>query len=325
MRRSLWLLAGLSGGCDPGEVDGPTDGDGTCGVIVQQAFPEDGASDVFYQTDVHFLLSSFDETAVISITEANTGEPISGTTTINGGLVTWSGDVDLEANTSYDSTLTFVCGEDTRSWTTSSAGEPVADPFDLIGNVYSIDLQEGHWVEPYNVGVLLGEVLKDVEILVSPTDIDTMITMRGALGDGNGEQDLCAPSIPFPPAEFENPSFTLQTERLELPLADSTAGIDNLELSGSFTPDGEAIEGVMLAGSVDTRALVPLIQGESDDAFCQLLNAALGVPCEECADQTGAFCVTILVDNLTADKVHEAGLVERTQEQIDQDPACPNI
>jgi hypothetical protein len=194
-----------------------------------------------------------------------------------------------------------------------------------VGNVYSINLQDGHWVEPYNVGVLLGEVLRDVELLVSPTDVDTLITMRGALGDGSGEQDICAPSIPFPPAEFDNPSFTLETDRLELPLADSTASIENLELSGSFSPpDGAAIEGVTLSGLVDTRALVPLIQGETDDAFCQLLNFTLGVPCEECADQTGPYCVTMLVDNLTADKVSEAGLVERTQEQIDQDPACPN-
>ena len=322
MRRSLWLLAGVWG-CDAGDADRPTDGNDTCAIIVQQAFPEDGASDVFFQTDVHFLLSAIDETATITITEASSGETVPGSTTIDGQLVTWSGD-DLDASTSYDATLGYTCGEDTRSWTTSSAGEPLADPTDLIGNVYSIDLRDGHWVEPYNVGVLLGEVLSDVEILISPTSIDTLITMRGALGDGSGDQDLCAPSIPFPPAEFHNPSFTLETDRLELPLADSTAAIEDLELSGSFTPpDGDAIEGVMLAGLVDTRALVPLIQGEGDDAFCQLLDAALGVPCEECTDQTGPYCVTILVDNLTAEKVSQAGLVERTQEQIDQDPACP--
>jgi len=315
----------VAGGCDPNDGDEPTDGSDSCAIVVQQAFPEDGAEDVFYQTDVHFLLSSVDDTAAITISESSSGDTVPGTTTIEGTLVTWSGDEDLEANTSYDATLSFQCGEDTKSWTTSDAGEPLEDPDDLIGNVYSINLQDGHWVEPYNVGVLLGEVLKDVEILVSPISIDTMITQRGALGDGAGEQDMCAPSIPFPPAEFDNPSFTLQTDRLELPLSDSTAAIDNLELSGSFTPpDGDAIAGVMLSGAVDTRALVPLIQGESDDAFCQLLDAALGVPCEECADQTGPFCVTILVDNLTADKVSEAGLVERTQEQIDQDPACPN-
>lgn len=321
MRRSIWLLGSLAGGCEPNEDDGPTGGD-TCAIVVQQAFPEEGATDVFYQTDVHFLLSSPDETATITITEVASGVSVPGTTTIEGTLVTWSGDQDLEPQESYVATLSFSCGDETRSWTTSNAGEPVSDPQDLVGNVYSIDLEEGHWVEPYNVGVLLGAFLADVEILVSPVDVGATITMRGALGDGTGEQDLCAVSIPFPPATFDNPSFTIETERLELPLPTATAAIDDLSLSGSFTPDGEAIAGVQMSGSVDTRALNPLIEGEGDDAFCQLLDGIVGVPCEECADGTGPFCVTILVDNLTAEGVGQSGLVERTQEQIEADPAC---
>lgn len=322
MRRSIWLLVLGSGSCDP-VADGPTGADG-CAIVVQQTFPEEGASDVFFQTDVHFLLSSTDETATIAVTRISSGVSVPGTTAITGSLVSWDGDQDLEPSTSYIATLTYACGEEPRSWTTSDAGAPIPYPTDLIGNVYSIDLEEGHWVEPYNVGVLLGQVLQEVEILISPVEVTPpTITMRGALGDGAGEQDLCAPSIPFPPATFDNPSFTLETDRLELPLSTSTAAIDDLSLSGSFTPpEGDAIAGVMLAGSVDTRALVPLIKGEGDDAFCQLLDAALGVPCEECVDGTGPFCVTILVDNLTADKVSESGLVERTQEQIDGDPAC---
>lgn len=325
MRRFLGFFALTAIGCDNGDAQDGIDGVGgtSCPVFVRSSFPDDEGEDVYYRTSVQFRLNSTDETAVIELTLADSGEVVAGTSVVTDHVVSWSAAAPLEPETTYVATLTFSCGEVSNTWTTSDAGGPLEDPSDIVGNVYSIDLAEGHWVQPYGVGVLLAPYLVGVEVLVSPTEVSDTIAMIGALGDGNGEQDLCKPSIPFPPADFENPYFELQADRLELPLPTSSPAIDDLHLSGTFTPDGDAIAGVLVSGSLDSRALVPLINGSSDEAFCVLLDAALGVQCEECADGTGPFCVTIVVDSVTADRVSGLGLVERTQEQIDADPNCP--
>jgi hypothetical protein len=327
MRRTLGFVVLCATGCDEGGANDDTGGPagGTCDTFVVSATPADGDTDAFFDTEVTFRLSAPDGTAAITVVEEASGALVPGTSATSGTVVTWTGEGPLESERNYVSTLTYACGDEVARWSTSSAGLPVTSPSSLEDNVYSIDLTEGRWVEPYGVGVILNPLLVGVEILVSPTSADATLEMRGALGDGEGNQDECQPTVEFPEAAFDNPSFSVEVERFELSIGDTSAGIDDFILTGSFSPDGEAIEGVTVGGAIDTRPLVPLVDGTSDDAFCQLIDTLLHVQCEPCADLTGPYCLAMLVDSLTAEKVSSQGLDSRTVAQIDADADCPDV
>jgi hypothetical protein len=324
MRRTLGFVVLCATACHPGDADDDTDdpAGGTCDVRVLSALPPDEAEEVYFGTDVVYRLSEADPTATITVVEQASGALVPGTSVVTDTSVTWSGDAPFEPNTGYVSTLTYTCGEEIDRWSTSGAGGPVQDPYSLRNNVYSVDLTEGRWVQPYGIGPIMNALLVGVEILVSPTDVSTTIDMRGALGDGNGNQDLCEPSVEFPQAAFEDPSFSVETPRLDLSVGDTAAGIDDFTLTGSFAPDGSTLEGVTVGGSIDTRALVPLIDGSSDAAFCQEIDVTLHVSCEECADQSGPYCLALLIDSITAEQVGSQGLDIRTAGQIQSDGNC---
>ena len=99
--------------------------------------------------------------------------------------------------------------------------------------------------------------------------------------------------------------------------------IDDLQLSGAFAADGTSVQGVTLAGKIDTRPLVELVSpGGADDAVCVLVST-FGVACEACSDGSGDYCLTVYVDNMVAPEQAGLTIQPRTAEDVAADPACP--
>lgn len=159
----------------------------------------------------------------------------------------------------------------------------------------------------------------DEEILIGVLAADsTEILLAGALGDGQGQQDLCNPSIDFPaPATFaENPYFSAKSDELILEIDGSQIVLEDMEFSGAFSPDATQIRGAVLVGTADTRSMVELISpGGGDNAICDILKVFLA-RCEPCADGTGAFCSTMYIDNMRADQASGGALIAWTEADV---------
>jgi len=319
------FLVACSGSKDTNtnETGSPTDTTDTnqCSNSVTARFPASGDEDVYYRTPIRFTLTAEEDDATVAVTDAS-GAAVSGSTTVEGTLVSWTGDDGFAPSTAYTAVLTYSCGDDTIAFTTSTTGAPVGDGSSLVGNVYALDIADGQWVQPPGVGGLLASQLGDTQILVSPQDVTAAdITMIGGIGSA-GAQDECSPTIPFPAANFSDPFFSIDAPELPLSIAGITINIKNLSLSGAFAPDGSRIQGATLGGQVDTSALGAAFGlGTDPDSVCQLVST-FGVSCEDCPDGSGTYCLTVYVDNVGADKVAGGTLVEITQDDIDANPNC---
>jgi hypothetical protein len=302
-----------------GDDDDDDDDDtSNCTILVASQFPEDGETDAYYKTDVRFQLSEADPSASIEVTDAG-GSVVSGSTSSVGNLVIWEGD-DFAPSSDYTATLTYECGTAEASWTTSPTGSPTGGA--IVDRVYDLDLATGSWILPSpEVGALLATEL-DVELLFMPVSADTEIVMRGAVGTGNDEQDLCSPTIEFPAASFDDPFFRIASDLLTLEVAGYAIDVQDLDLSGAFTPNGDGMEGASLQGVIDTRPLVEVLApGGADDAVCQLV-AVFGVSCVDCGGGDN-YCLEVWVDSIVAEEVSSDPLLPIDQAAIDANPDCP--
>ncbi|MBX2800426.1 MAG: Ig-like domain-containing protein [Myxococcales bacterium] len=324
---AMFLFA-CSGGTDTDKTTDDPDPTGdtgntqVCQNTIQSAFPADGETEAYYRTNVRFVLLTSDAGATISVADAD-GNPVSGSSSVDETIVEWVADGDLTPSTSYVATLSYECGDESVTWSTNEIGGKVT--VDVTDKVYDLDLASGEFVEPPTVGDLLGAVIKskDIQILVSPTAVNTEVTFLGALGNGDGTQDICSESFSLAGASYDNPDFELTAKVLPLEIADVQVEIGDLLLSGTFAPDGTSIQGTTLFGTVDTRPLVPVLaEGGKDDAVC-LLAKGFGAPCVACPSDGQPFCLSLGVENITALEISPSDpLEERTPEIIAKDKAC---
>lgn len=322
--RSFWVIAVLAAACgsdtktDTGsDTDTGTNVTNTCDPDVDSSFPEDGDTDAFYKTDVRFTLTGDDATASITVADA-AGTAVNGTSTVAGSVVTWAGD-DFAPSTEYTATLTYACGSESITFTTSATGAPTST--DVTGKVFNLNLAGGNWLQPAGLGDVIASLIGEYEILVSPLTIDgSSIDMLAGVAT-KGEQNVCAPTIPFPSATYADPFFELTAPELPLSVSGVEINITNLELSGAFAPDGSRIQGAVMKGKVDSRPLAAAFNfGTTDNAGCIAL-AAFGVQCEECDNGAGPYCITVNIEDLEALEVSTT-LVPITDTDIENNPAC---
>lgn len=317
MARYAWILAAFAAiGCGGGDKDtsGTADGgDGAgdggpvdCGEITfSMSNPVDGSSTHFYLDPVEFGLSAADASASIAVADA-AGTAVAGSSSISedGLTVSFVADGGLAPSTSYTATLSICDGSGggSGSFTTSSLGAEVTA--DLTGKTYVVDLGTARFVQPAGVADLLLGSLEN-NILVGVTSVDgATLNMIGAIDDGaGGGQDFCTPSIPFPPASYDNPSFQVGPADTDLNVAGLSITINGLLIRGAFSSDGSYFGGGRLEGQLDARTLAPLLGdllGVTDpDEVCALL-IGFGVTCGACGSDGAAYCVDVLADQITA-------------------------
>ena len=92
-------------------------------------------------------------------------------------------------------------------------------------------------------------------------------------------------------------------------------------MSGAFDPAGAVISGAVLAGSIDTRPLVPLIdENGGENAVCELVGT-FNIQCETCATG-GDFCLSLLVDSMAAEEVPGVTVIAVTEADVTANPDC---
>jgi len=322
MHKYLGILAAAmmvacgGGGNDGNDTSaaGDDDDDNGCQDILE-FWPADGDSAVYYRTPIDFTLESTDGNETITV------EGVDGTSSVVDNKVVFEPSAPLAPSTSYTVTLDWCGGPTTTTWTTSEVGGEVAEST-LIGSTYALDLGSGRFVYPAGIGPLIQSQLTQ-PVLIGITDIAAgELSMMGALGLTDQTQDMCTPSIDFPvPADFNaNPFFVIDADSLVLDIEGVEIMIEDMNISGAFSPDGDYIAGATLAGSIDTRPLAGLVGATGDEnAICDLV-VTLGVTCETCPDGS-EFCLSVLVDSMQADMV-PGTLTAVDEAAIDANPDC---
>ncbi len=348
------LTAGLFVACDGNDCDPETEtcdegSDAECDNSIDEVFPENGEANAFFRTSVEVKLDEDEADATISLSGPD-GD-VAGTSSVDGDTITFIPSGSLTPSTEYTVTVDYSCGTPTTTFTTSSVGSAITST-DIEDNTYSLDLATGRFVEPQGIGSILGDFI-DQEILIGVQSVgDTSIQLIGAIGDGGSPpaQGECDPTIPFPEAAFtDNPFFQVGPETTTLSVAGFTVTIADLEISGAFSPDGSLIAGATLAGVIDTRPLVPLLNADDncdagaprccdtdvdpgcdaandtadccdEDAICDLAGQ-IGVACQACEGDSGDFCLSLLVDSLSAEQV--TGAVVDPQHAPADDATAP--
>jgi hypothetical protein len=320
-KSTLWLFASFAlVACSGGDTDPPADTDtdvGACDITIDRVTPADGATNVYYRSAIEWEFSEADPSATVTI------DNVPGASAWVDDSLVFTPNAPLAPSTSYTWTLNYCDGANSASgtFTTSAVGAPATEG-DLPGTTFVLDVASGRFVQPPGVGALLQQQL-NVDILIGVIAAGGgNIEMVGALGveDANPPtQDVCVPTIDFPVADFsENPYFEVGPQTTTLQIQGIAITIDDLFVSGAFAADGSQISGAVLAGNIDTRPLVPLVDdtpGAPETAVCDLVGA-LGVNCEACTGG-GDFCLSLLVDSIAA--VEVAG---ETIEVIET-PTCP--
>jgi len=316
----ILTLAACSGkDSDTGVDDTGVSGD--CDVTVDETIPAANATDAYYRNAIEFKLSDPDATAVLSV------DGVDGTSTLSEDqeTVVFTPSSPLSSSTAYTATLDYCRSEPASiGFTTSELGGSV-DPSSLIGRAYALDLSSGRIVIPEGVGEILGAYL-EYTIFLSVTDAGSDLSMIGALAneDDTSAQDYCAPTLDFPVADFsEAPYFQIGPETTTLAVAGFAITIDDLLVSGDFAPDGTWVGGAQLAGSIDTRPLVALLDDDpeaGEDTVCELV-AGFGVECIPCSDGD-SFCLDLLVLDLVAEEAGGLAVEEIAAE--DCHASCPD-
>jgi hypothetical protein len=315
-------------------------GAGDCSVAIRPLLPANDATDVDYRTPFAVEFTADEHaTAVFALHDADGADvplgPVSWST--NGKQASFAATAPLTPATAYTLDVTTSCTCDTPTpirFTTSATGTPVGDPAAFLGQTYAIDLATATILEPAGVDSLLGALLEDLDqtLAVVPDELgeDGKLSFYGGLAADDGSQDACTPTLEFPQAaDFEDPYFAIAApDGITLDVAGVEITLLALDLSGSFSPDASAIEGLTLAGRIDTRALVDVLGDNlggatGDDAVCNLVGTFTNnaVQCSDCGDGHTPYCLELVAANLVADAV-DWDLEVITAEQVAANEAC---
>lgn len=303
---SLVACSGDKGDTGGGAEDGGGSGDdGECSITFTHNNPGDGETEWYYKAALEVELSEADDTTDITVTDAG-GAAVDGSVSFseNGLTAYFTPSADLAPSTSYTVDVSVCSGGGSGSigFSTSDLGTPLA--CDLTGDTFRVNLAEARFLKPAGVAALLLDALED-DILVGVQSMgESELDMLGALSDGlGGGQNLCYPSIPFPPASFDDPAFEVGPADTTLNVSGIELEISNLSISGAFASDCSYFGGGQLAGELDARVLGPLVGdllGVTDpDEICGLL-VTFGVTCDTCSSDGEPYCADILVDQIVA-------------------------
>lgn len=288
---------------DAGDVGPACDVEGTA-----LGYPTtDGATDFYYRAAVEFVFDGIDEDATLTLTDAS-GAAVDGSTSWVDSNLVFKPSAPLAASADFTATMTHCAGSSSVQFRTGTLGAPLDEGVELVGKTYVVGLDGARFVKPAGVGSLLLGLLEQ-DILLGVTAVsDTEIEMIGAISrDDSTAQDRCEPSIDFPEAaDFtSSPFFSIGPQNTTLSAAGYDISINQLNVAGDFTSDGSQIGGAILSGEIDAREIVGalvgggLLEEEDPDAVCELIGT-FGVSCDACSSDGAAYCLSIYVDQITA-------------------------
>ncbi len=339
----------LAIGCDPAPPDDTPDADPTpadpCANAAQimGVTPEPG-DESLYTDRVEVTWDAVPVNPALIVTD-EAGDAIPGEVTEddNGRTLHFTADAIFTASSTVNVEVTFDCLEEPAVWSFSTGpyGQELDDPNDLIDRVLLIDLGSADIVEPKGVGPLLEGFVADVYVLFHLMDVSDFaadeLHVMGAIGEldgGDVVQDMCSETIPLTfgqdgvidtaddlPARWDDPWLRIGPTDLTLDVQGTVATINDLNLELLFHPQATGFVGGSLAGSVDTRELISLVDSEDPNAICDLAEKVVGVSCIDCGGGE-PYCLSLLAENIQGEMLWDGGLTPRTEEDVDNDAAC---
>ncbi len=357
MLRNLWTVLALTFvaatfvavGCGPSGDDDDSGPDPAGSPVITDLSPGPGDSDFFYQSDLWVEWNIAPEGATYALSMGGTAVAGTTATKSSGRVLTFTPDAALDPAASYSSTVSWNSPDSplTFDFQTGAYGNSLTTENDLLNKTFNLDLANAEFVEPPGVGPILQSQIGDVAILFSVTDDSNFsaneLHILGAVGTSEGvtvSQDLCGQTLGFTygpdgalgggddvPASWNNPVMEMGPTNLSLNFQGIEATIQDLNITGTFHPDLTDMRGGTFSGRIDTRPLAPELDPEGGEgAICDLVVETVGVKCEECGgDNPGVFCLSIVAENVNADRVAETGVEPRACEDIIADAAtCPD-
>ncbi len=307
MTRIVWIAAFLVACGDGNGKD--TAEEVKCANAILGQNPADKGSDINTRAAVDFLLAQADDTAHITVTDAS-GAEVDGTSEVIDRRVLFTPTTRLAASTDFDVQLQWACEPVDASFSTGTIGETAVDSTSLVGRTWAFALTEGRVVDPPELASVLPMMLDfDILVMVESADATSLNLIGGVTADEEETQSLCAPHIDFPtPADYsENPYFEVTADEMSLVIAGDPLLVSGLLLTGTFTPGGAAMDGVMLSGNVNLGS-----------ELCALMGSS-GVECEACPTGSDATCVDLVVDSMTGEE-RQLTVVEWSE--ADYPPEC---
>jgi len=193
-----------------------------------------------------------------------------------------------------------------------------------VGETYFLDLGSATFTEPPGVGSLLSQYIADLYLLFHVVDLDQALGTADlflARADKEGNdylQVMCEPTTPLgEDASWDNPYLSMGPTEIGIAIEDSLCSLTDVEIAGSFEPDGDAMVGGTFDAFMDTRCLDTLIDpGAEEGAACELLDS-LGIPCQPCPDETGDFCLQVSAYGIHAEQVDATATDPETGEEYE--------
>lgn len=342
-------LAAFAVGCgstpDPGPADDTDPTPDPCANAPQLmgVSPEPGDESLYTDT-VEATWDAVPESPMLIVTDAD-GAAIPGQITDddNGRTLRFTADEIFTASSTVNVEVTWVCLEESAVWSfgTGPYGETLDDPNELIDRVLLIDLGSADIVEPAGVGPLLEGFVTDVYVLFHLMDVSDFtqdeLHVMGAIGElvgGDVVQDVCSETIPLTfgqdaelgtaddlPARWDDPWLRIGPTDLTLDVQGTVATVNDLNLEMLFHPEATDFVGGRLAGRIDTRQLISLVDSEDPNAICALAEKVVGVGCIDCGDGE-PYCLSLVAENIQGAMLWDGGLTPITADDIDNNAAC---
>jgi hypothetical protein len=250
-----------------------------CTVTIKSVEPADGSQNVSVES---LVTVTFDVPLPSGGAATLAVDGVSGTTEVaaDSWSMSFTPDVPFDYETSYTVDAEVCVDSGSSTFTTSSA--PL-DASDLEGKSYSVLWEDINFSQPNNLDALLA--IADVEIdsmLVQIRDVDLTNNTLGAVATTGyddpylGTYFSCDAVVDAGEADFSlNPLFSIGPTQLVVPSDFMDVILENFELYGAFSADGEELTDVYIFADIDSR---PLGLG------CSLVAALAGGSCVACPD-----------------------------------------
>ncbi len=230
--------------------------------------------------------------------------------------------------TEYEAVVSFGASAQSWTFTTAALGSPMPSPYGVSGRTFALTFLDARFLTPAALAPTLSTALGDRALLWTFVDVGqddgdgASLGVDASVGSLAGEvwtQDGCATDAAitqsFGGMTLENPYFSRPSGELRVTVGAAELVIEDAEIDGDFTPDGQGIRDGGLRGWLRSSSADPLFGGEEGDACLAFVN--LGASCEPCPSDPSTSCLRLEVDHVTGTG-NDASLTEYA------DADCPD-
>lgn len=184
--------------------------------------------------------------------------------------------------------------------TVGSEAAPVDVP--LLAHTWSVDLAAVTWAEPPGISSIVAMSSSSHILFNVVAETSDSLTFAVALAAADGGQNPCERVIDLPPAQWDNPRWTIADSDLPLSVGGGSVEIKDTRFTAVVSENAQTWTDGSLEGTLDARELEPSLGADID--VCQLISS-MGGACVPCSDGA-ASCFDVVVEDLAATTVNSS-------------------